>query len=140
MRRVSRAFVLAMLCVWCMSPGMAMAAARAAAEWRFFHTSGDNSISYYYDAESVVFPSANIVNVWVKLEVRSKVYSLALWEISCSERKLRTLIKYGYDGVGGGVVELPNAAEMYPTRWGYIVPESYEAKLTKIVCVRQKGN
>lgn len=138
MRRFSAAFVLVIVCVSFILSGSALA---QAAEWRFFHTSGDNSISYYYDAESVVFPSPSIVNVWVKLEVKSKVYSLALWEISCSERKLRTLIKYGYDGVsGGGIVELPNAADMYPTRWGYIVPESYEAKLTKIVCLRQKGN
>ncbi|MBI5885225.1 MAG: hypothetical protein HZB85_01420 [Deltaproteobacteria bacterium] len=110
-------------------------AARAAegAEWRFYHNSGDNSM-LYYDMESVTAPSRGTADVWTKLEVRGKVYSLALYEISCVDRRLRTLIKYGYDNASKSIIPLPNSDETYPTRWMYIVPETSEAKLVKFIC------
>jgi len=110
-------------------------AARAVegADWRFYHNSGDNSM-LYYDMESITAPSKGMADVWTKLEVRGKVYSLALFEISCIDRRLRTLIKYGYDNVNKSIIPLPNSDETYPTRWMYIVPESQEAKLVKFIC------
>lgn len=118
-----------------------VAAGRADAEgdWRFFHSSGTDNTMLYYDFESMVSPSKNVINVWIKQEVRGKIYSFALWELGCSERKVRILIKHGYDSVNGDIIELPNADETYPTKSAYIVPETLEAKLAKIVCPRRGG-
>lgn len=113
------------------------ASAAEGADWRFFHNSGDNSM-LYYDIESVVSPAKNVADVWTKLEVRGKVFSLTLYEISCYDRRFRTLIKYGYDNVNNAVIELPNTDDMYPGRWTYVVPETFEAKLVKLVCPRLK--
>ncbi|MBI5970355.1 MAG: hypothetical protein HY884_04305 [Deltaproteobacteria bacterium] len=111
----------------------------AAEDWRFFHSSSTDNTMLYYDFESMVSPAKNVINVWIKQEVRGKIYSFALWEVSCGERKIRTLIKHGYDGVNGGIIELPNSDETYPTKFAYIVPETLEAKLAKIVCPRRGG-
>lgn len=113
--------------------------AYAGGDWRFFHSSSTDNTMLYYDFESMVSPSKNVINVWIKQEVRGKIYSFVLWELSCSERKVRLLIKHGYDSVNGGIIELPNSDETYPTKHAYIVPETIEAKLAKIVCPKRGG-
>ncbi|MBI5562039.1 MAG: hypothetical protein HY894_04185 [Deltaproteobacteria bacterium] len=112
-------------------------AAAEGADWRFIQNSGDNSI-IYYDAESVVAPVKNTADVWTRLEVRGKVYSMTLFEVSCADRRLRTLIKYGFDNAANAVIDLPGSDDAYPTRWTYIVPETFEAKLAKAVCAKIK--
>lgn len=103
------------------------------ATWRPFHNKTDDSVMFF-DYDSMVTPTKTTVNVWIKHEVRAKIYSLSLWEISCAERKMRTLIKHGYDTSIGAIIELPNSEDKYPTKWNYIVPETHEAKLASMLC------
>lgn len=109
------------------------ACADTTVEWRFFHNSGDNSM-LYYDVDSITAPAKGVADVWTKLEVKGKVFSLTLYEISCNDRRLRTLIKHGFDSVNNVIISLPNSDETYPTRWIYIVPDTFESKLVKLVC------
>ncbi|OGQ59463.1 MAG: hypothetical protein A3J24_04305 [Deltaproteobacteria bacterium RIFCSPLOWO2_02_FULL_53_8] len=111
--------------------------AEATADWRFFHNSGDNSM-LYYDMESVTAPAKGVANVWTKLEVKAKVFSLTLYEFSCVDRRFRMLIKHGFDNVNNVIIPLPNSDETYPTRWTYVVPDTFEAKLVKLACSSAK--
>ena len=112
---------------------LALGATALGASWRPFHNKTDDSVMFY-DYDSIVAPTKTSVNVWIKHEVRAKIYSLSLWEISCSERKIRTLIKHGYDTSNNSIIELPNSDDRYPTRWTYAVPDTYEYKLTSMLC------
>jgi len=68
----------------------------------------DESGVFYYDAESIHRPAKNTVRVWAKM-VHSKesikqagkglenlVYSKRLWEINCTDKKIRRLSKIAY--------------------------------------------
>lgn len=117
--------------------------AETTVDWRFFHNSGDNSM-LYYDMESITTPAKGVANVWTRLEVKGKIFSLTLYEISCNDRRLRMLIKHGFDNANNVIIALPNSDETYPTRWAYIVPDTFEAKLARAACpttkVKEAGN
>lgn len=135
---MKRLFVMLVVLLVVVAASRCTAIAEATVDWRFFHNSGDSSM-LYYDMESITAPTRGVANVWTKLEVKGKVFSLTLYEISCNDRRLRTLIKHGFDNVNNAIITLPNSDETYPTRWTYIVPDTFEAKLVKFVCPMAKG-
>jgi hypothetical protein len=68
----------------------------------------DESGEFYYDAESITRPTTTTVKVWTKM-VHSKenlknlgkglenlLYSKRLWEINCSDKKIRRLSKIAF--------------------------------------------
>jgi len=71
------------------------------ANWEFFAYHSVDEVTKYYDKESIVNPSGDIIRVWVKGEYEKedekfKDYDLTLIEINCNLREYRFLKQITY--------------------------------------------
>ena len=111
-------------------------------DWKGYGTS--DTLSLYYDVESITRPSKDVVRVWVKGIYRMKGvelvekfgekyetlgHSLFLSEVHCAEKKVRTLSIVDYS-TGGEILD-SNSTER---KWNSIVPESIGESLYEILC------
>jgi hypothetical protein len=113
------------------------------ADWKLL-ASDEKSLAYY-DAQSIIRPSKNIVKVWVKVDYTEKgvidyvgdlgkkyenlSHEKSLWEINCVEKIFRQLSWIAYDNKGEVIYSSSS-----PLRWDFIPPESIVEALYKIVC------
>jgi len=102
--------------------------------------------SWFYDATSITRPSKDVVGVWVKLvwtdngrtgnvkkygdSFRTLDHTLALLEIHCVDKRLRTLSQYSYSTNGDRLRSIDNEN----ATWGFIPSGSVMDALHKIVC------
>ena len=94
---------------------------------------------WYYDSESITYPTKNTVYVWNKLGSNNtnNNYFLYLHEIDCLERKIR--IKQASYYSDGHEDEETRATNDPYWKWKYIPPESdVYNKLYKIVCPKKR--
>jgi hypothetical protein len=123
-------------------------------DWKLYFEA-DNGMLFYYDAESIKYPSQNIVHVWIKNfppneEVRLNYiqamkkkeptfpdnvkYTTALVEINC-EKKTYTCLRLKVYGVKDEVV-ISEAIQEPPIE---IAPaESMVAALYKVACAKKE--
>lgn len=101
---------------------------------------------FYYDAESIIRPSKDVVKVWGKLIYKVKgitemveefgkkyetlSHSLNLIEIHCAEKKIRRLsfVHYSTDG------NVLNSGQSPKENWSIIPPDSIGESLYKFLC------
>lgn len=102
----------------------------------------------FYDANSITYPSADIVRLWIKSVSKCNdkeewavknhpncanvewVYVITLTEIDCSSKKDCDIKSIGFSKEGKLVESLPDET----SQWADIIPESYTEVLYKIVC------
>jgi hypothetical protein len=124
-----------------------------AEDWRGFGTSGINAGRWFYDAESLTYPSKDkdIVrvrtNVYVRINTRSKERTdryveglkkrfknlnqvMSLTEVHCKDKRTRILemTSYSHDGTVLSSVHNPKKD------WDSIVPGSRDENLYNAVC------
>ena len=101
----------------------------------------DESGEFYYDAESVTRSTTNTVKVWTKM-VHSKEniktlekslenlhHSNRLWEINCTDKKIRRLSKIAFSKDGKILI-----ADNKEENWQSILSKSLSEKLYENVC------
>jgi hypothetical protein len=113
------------------------------ADWKLF--SADDEVIQYYDAQSIKYPSKNIVEVWTRMEYTDKgkidlikdlgnkyvnlKCIMMLEEINCSDKKRRVLSLSSYSKEGK-IIEKDSTVH----KWTYIDPDSVAELLHKAVC------
>jgi hypothetical protein len=113
------------------------------ADWRLY--SRDDEHIRYYDAENMIRPFKNTVEVWLRQEYTNKSvigmvkklgkkyenidYTMALVEINCTDKKTQTLSLFHYFK-GGDVVSLGYRTGV----WKYIVSGTGGEVLYEAVC------
>jgi hypothetical protein len=112
------------------------------ADWKYYGTNGDGS--YFYDTESMVRSSKDLIDVWVQSEYSEKSisnwvreggkgfqdldFSLILFELNCVERSARYLQVVFYSKNGKVFYPIDN------DEWQLIAPDSLISDLQKEVC------
>jgi hypothetical protein len=114
------------------------------ADWKFY--GGSEFILAYYDAQSIIRPSENVVRVWVKWDYKEKgvmdmvgrfgkkyenlSHSKNSDEINCVEKKIHFRSADFYDNKG----ELIHSFSDQSSAWVFITPKSMNEILYKEVC------
>ena len=101
----------------------------ADSRWRYLYFSKDTEINYYYNAESITFPSPGNVRVWIKNIDKQGDYKKCLIELNCKERMYSFLAIISYtkeNHVKYGSTYLAN--------WKPFSPGSFLNFLSTIVC------
>lgn len=99
------------------------------ADWKYFLLCDDSKITYYYDAESVTFPSPGNVRVWIKTIDKYEDYKKCLIELNCKDRMFTFLAIISYtkeNRIKEGYT--------YSTEWKFFPPGSMLNVLSTIVC------
>jgi len=112
------------------------------ADWKYYGTNEDGS--YFYDTESMVRSSKDLIDVWVQSEYSEKSisnwvreggkgfqdldFSLILFELNCVERSARYLQVVFYSKNGKVFYPIDN------DEWQLIAPDSMISDLQKEVC------
>jgi len=81
------------------------------ASWKYFFFSKDNKIAYYYDAESLTFPSPGNIRAWIKQVDEYDEYKKSHVELNCREKTYTFLAIISYtkeDRVKYGSTYSPN--------------------------------
>ena len=120
-------------------------------DWRSFGTSAVDVGRWFYDAESLTYPSKNIVRVrtnvyaWINIHAKggtdrymealekrflnlNRVMSLT--EVHCKDKKIRIqeITAYSDDGT------VLSTVKNQKSNWDFIIPESRDEALYKAVC------
>lgn len=107
-------------------------------KWKYYAT-GEDRTKHYYDSESVVYISGNIVRVWEKTTTSEASASItkelkAFREMDCSKRRYRVLemrVKY----IDGSEKE-----QSFPNpKWMDITQNAWIHTLYEILCKRKPG-
>jgi len=112
--------------------------------WKYY--GGSEFILAYYELQSIIRPSKNVVRVWVKWDYKKKgvmdmvrrfgkeyenlAYSKNLNEINCVEKKIHFQSADFYDNKE----ELIHSFSDQSSEWAFIAPESMNESLYKEVC------
>jgi len=111
-------------------------------DWKYYGTNEEGS--YFYDTESMIRPSKDLIEVWVQSAYTEKSishwvreggkgfqdldFSLILFELSCVERSARYLRIVFYSKNGKVFYPIDN------DEWHFIAPDSMIESLHKEVC------
>ena len=114
------------------------------ADWKLY-SSSDNG-TFYYDAESIIRPSRDVVRVWEKMfysekgvidvvrkmgdKFKTLNYSVNLMEFHCAENKMRLLSSIDYSTDGGSL----NIADYQDSEWNVLPPWGVGEELLKVIC------
>jgi len=66
------------------------------ASWKYFFFSKDNKITYYYDEESISFPSPGNIRAWIKQVDEYDEYKKSHVELNCREKTYAFLAIISY--------------------------------------------
>lgn len=113
------------------------------ADWKPYGS--NEQYYYYYDTQSITYPSKNVVRVWGKMDFTEKgvlnwvgelgkryenlSHVIFLMEINCAEKKSRSLSDSSYDNKGDVIISSHS-----PSEWRFIIPETMNENLYKEIC------
>ena len=113
-------------------------------DWKLGY-SDSRTGQYYYDAENIIYPSPDVIRVWVKGIVTDEIinaaakdigekyrdlsYLIFLTEINCKDKIMGDLKTTFYSKQGVAMISLPSTGDRYP-----ISPGSMGEALYKAVC------
>ncbi len=66
------------------------------ASWKYFFFSKDNKITYYYDSESLTFPSPGNIRAWIKQVDEYGEYKKSHVELNCRDKTYAFLAIISY--------------------------------------------
>jgi hypothetical protein len=120
-------------------------------DWRSFGTSEVDVGRWFYDAESLTYPSKNIVrvrtNVYLLINIHARGgtdrymeelekrfqnlnHVMSITEVHCKDRKIRIQEITSYSNDGTVLSSVKNSKN----NWDFIVPESRDEALYQAVC------
>ena len=113
-------------------------------DWKQY--GANESGEFYYDAESISRPTTSTVKVWTKM-VHSKenlkalgkglenlLYSKRLWEIDCTDRRIRRLSKIAFSKDGEVLITDNKEENWGSVTSGSICSKSLSERLYENVC------
>lgn len=99
------------------------------ADWRYFLFNDDSKMTYYYDEESLNFPTPGNVRVWIKTVDKYEDYKKCLIELNCKDRMFTFLAIISYNKENR-----IKEGYTYPTEWKFFPSGSMLYALSTIVC------
>jgi Bacterial SH3 domain len=108
---------------------------KAQTGWTLADVSGADSSIHLLDMETMKTKSLGIISGWHKVVYDNNSYTIALNDWNCTEKKSRLIQVTNYTQYGNVI-----SSNSIPSPWKYIIPDSVEEGIFRMVCGKSNQN